>query len=385
MASGFRSVTGVLLIPLHDEFGWSHETIGLAVSLNLLCFGLGAPFAAALVERAGCATRHQRIARDDRGVGTADHSDDRDVAAVPALGPRQRARHRRRLGSARRDHREPLVRGQTRPRHRPDDGELCVGAAGLPAGARLARRLRLALGGVGDRSRRAAARPAGGAPVHARPAGGRRAGPVRGGRELAAAAVDRRTRVRRGARRALAGDAHEGVLAPRRDVLRLRCDDERARLDASDPGGARSRHHTGDRSRAAGADRRLRRRRDDSVGVADRPVRPAHPPARLLRTARRVAARAAAGLRLGQCGHARLRRRLRARLGRDGAADLGAGHGAFRFAGGHRLRLGLRRTPARCGDRGVGRRAGSAPRPATTPRPSWRPACSRSSRRPPSS
>ena len=53
MASGFRSVTGVLLIPLHEEFGWSHETIGLAVSLNLLCFGLGAPFAAALVERAG--------------------------------------------------------------------------------------------------------------------------------------------------------------------------------------------------------------------------------------------------------------------------------------------------------------------------------------------
>lgn len=53
MASGFRSTTGVLLIPLHEEFGWSHETIGLAVSLNLLCFGLGAPFAAALVERFG--------------------------------------------------------------------------------------------------------------------------------------------------------------------------------------------------------------------------------------------------------------------------------------------------------------------------------------------
>jgi predicted MFS family arabinose efflux permease len=53
MASGFRSITGVLLIPLHEEFGWSHETIGLAVSLNLLCFGLGAPFAAALVESFG--------------------------------------------------------------------------------------------------------------------------------------------------------------------------------------------------------------------------------------------------------------------------------------------------------------------------------------------
>lgn len=53
MSSGFRSVTGVLLIPLHEEFAWSHETIGLAVSLNLLCFGLGAPFAAALIERFG--------------------------------------------------------------------------------------------------------------------------------------------------------------------------------------------------------------------------------------------------------------------------------------------------------------------------------------------
>jgi len=53
MAAGFRSTAGVLLVPLHDEFGWSHETIGLAVSLNLLCFGLGAPFAAALVERLG--------------------------------------------------------------------------------------------------------------------------------------------------------------------------------------------------------------------------------------------------------------------------------------------------------------------------------------------
>jgi predicted MFS family arabinose efflux permease len=53
MAAGFRSTSGVLLVPLHEEFGWSHETIGLAVSLNLLCFGLGAPFAAGLVERFG--------------------------------------------------------------------------------------------------------------------------------------------------------------------------------------------------------------------------------------------------------------------------------------------------------------------------------------------
>lgn len=53
MASGFRSVTGVLLVPLHDKFGWSHETISIAVFINLVCFGVGAPFAAALVERYG--------------------------------------------------------------------------------------------------------------------------------------------------------------------------------------------------------------------------------------------------------------------------------------------------------------------------------------------
>jgi predicted MFS family arabinose efflux permease len=53
MAAGFRSVTGVLLIPLHDEFGWSHGAISTAVFVNLVCFGLAAPFAAALVERFG--------------------------------------------------------------------------------------------------------------------------------------------------------------------------------------------------------------------------------------------------------------------------------------------------------------------------------------------
>jgi len=52
-AAGFRSTSGVLIVPLEDEFGWSRATIGLAVSINLLCFGLGGPFAAALVERFG--------------------------------------------------------------------------------------------------------------------------------------------------------------------------------------------------------------------------------------------------------------------------------------------------------------------------------------------
>ena len=52
-AAGFRATPGVLIVPLQDEFGWSRGVISLAVSVNLLLFGLTAPFAAALMERFG--------------------------------------------------------------------------------------------------------------------------------------------------------------------------------------------------------------------------------------------------------------------------------------------------------------------------------------------
>jgi len=52
-AAAFRSVPGVLMDPLNDEYGWSHGTIGFAVSVNLLLFGLFSPFAAALMDRFG--------------------------------------------------------------------------------------------------------------------------------------------------------------------------------------------------------------------------------------------------------------------------------------------------------------------------------------------
>ncbi|CAM3068873.1 MFS transporter [Skermania piniformis] len=52
-AAGFRSVPSVLMNPLHAEFGFSHATIGAAVSLNLLLYGLISPFAAALMDRFG--------------------------------------------------------------------------------------------------------------------------------------------------------------------------------------------------------------------------------------------------------------------------------------------------------------------------------------------
>ncbi len=52
-AAGFRSSTGALLEPLEEDFGWTRATTSGAVSLNLIVYGLTAPFAAALMERFG--------------------------------------------------------------------------------------------------------------------------------------------------------------------------------------------------------------------------------------------------------------------------------------------------------------------------------------------
>jgi predicted MFS family arabinose efflux permease len=42
-----------MIVPLESEFGWSRTTISIAVGINILLFGLVAPFAAALMERFG--------------------------------------------------------------------------------------------------------------------------------------------------------------------------------------------------------------------------------------------------------------------------------------------------------------------------------------------
>ncbi|MEU5888465.1 MFS transporter [Streptomyces sp. NPDC047461] len=52
-AAAFRSLPGLLIDPLHEDFGWSRGTIGAAVSVNLALYGLTAPFAAALMDRYG--------------------------------------------------------------------------------------------------------------------------------------------------------------------------------------------------------------------------------------------------------------------------------------------------------------------------------------------
>ena len=55
-AAGFRSASSVLIIPLEDAFGWDREQISLAIAINVLVYGIVAPFAAALMERFGIRT-----------------------------------------------------------------------------------------------------------------------------------------------------------------------------------------------------------------------------------------------------------------------------------------------------------------------------------------
>jgi len=52
-AAGFRATPGVLIVPLQNEFGWNRAIISVAVSINLILFGLTGPFAAALMDRFG--------------------------------------------------------------------------------------------------------------------------------------------------------------------------------------------------------------------------------------------------------------------------------------------------------------------------------------------
>lgn len=52
-AAGFRAAPGVLIVPLENEFGWPRSLLSAAVAVNLILFGLTAPFAAALMDRFG--------------------------------------------------------------------------------------------------------------------------------------------------------------------------------------------------------------------------------------------------------------------------------------------------------------------------------------------
>lgn len=49
-AAAVRSVPGIILTSLETEFGWSRESITLAVSVNMLLFGLAGPFLGRLMD-----------------------------------------------------------------------------------------------------------------------------------------------------------------------------------------------------------------------------------------------------------------------------------------------------------------------------------------------
>lgn len=52
-AGAFATMGGLLIEPLHHEFGWSRGATGVAVGLNMVLYGITAPFAAALMDRLG--------------------------------------------------------------------------------------------------------------------------------------------------------------------------------------------------------------------------------------------------------------------------------------------------------------------------------------------
>ncbi|MGH3323406.1 MAG: MFS transporter [Streptomyces sp.] len=52
-AGAFTTVPGLLVTPLHEQYAWDRGQIALAASVNMVFFGLTAPFAAALMDRVG--------------------------------------------------------------------------------------------------------------------------------------------------------------------------------------------------------------------------------------------------------------------------------------------------------------------------------------------
>ncbi|RNB67267.1 MFS transporter [Brevibacillus panacihumi] len=53
IGAGIRSAPGVFMVPVEQEFGWSRSSISVALSINLLLYGLVGPFSAAVMDRFG--------------------------------------------------------------------------------------------------------------------------------------------------------------------------------------------------------------------------------------------------------------------------------------------------------------------------------------------
>jgi len=53
VSAATRATPGILIVPLEHEFGWSRTTLSMAISLNILLYGLIGPFAAGFINRYG--------------------------------------------------------------------------------------------------------------------------------------------------------------------------------------------------------------------------------------------------------------------------------------------------------------------------------------------
>src|SRR6201992_856323 len=69
ISAATRNTPPILIVPLEKEFGWSRTTISMAVSLNILLYGLIGPFAAGFINRYG-PRRVMSIAAVVLGLGT---------------------------------------------------------------------------------------------------------------------------------------------------------------------------------------------------------------------------------------------------------------------------------------------------------------------------
>ena len=177
--AGVRSTPGVLIVPLEKEFGWSRATISLAVSVNLVLYGLIGPFAAALMGRLGIRKTVLISLVVVAGGVALTTADDSPLATHPALGRGRRGRDRDDGPGAGRDGRQSLVRRAARAGPRRPDGEHGDGPVGLPPAAGVDRdAVRLAPGRPAGRRRGGAGHSPRGA-LPARAAVGRGPAPVR--------------------------------------------------------------------------------------------------------------------------------------------------------------------------------------------------------------
>ncbi len=53
VAAAVRSTPGVLIVPLHEAFGWSRASVSLAAAVGIFFYGMVGPFAAALMQAIG--------------------------------------------------------------------------------------------------------------------------------------------------------------------------------------------------------------------------------------------------------------------------------------------------------------------------------------------